>query len=43
MAGESPHRLGALNRCGVFYHDVGSGSPTNVMVTLITLEKIGKN
>jgi len=41
MTGESPHWLGALNRCGVFDHDVGSGSPIDVMVTLITLEKIG--
>jgi len=41
MVGKSPRRLGALNRRGVFDHDVGSGSPTDVMVTLITLVKIG--
>jgi len=41
MAGESPRRLGALNQHGVFDHDVGSGSPTDAMVTLISLEKIG--
>jgi len=41
MAGESPFWLGALNRRGVFYHDVGSGSPIDIMVTLITLVKIG--
>jgi len=28
MVGESPRRLGALNRRGVFDHDVGFGSPT---------------
>jgi len=41
MAGELLHRSGALNRSGVFDHDVDSGSPTDVMVTLITLVKIG--
>jgi len=39
MAGESPRRLGALNRRGVIHHDVGSRSPTGVMLTLITLVK----
>jgi len=41
MAGESPRQLGALNRRGVFDHDVDSSSSTDVMVTLITLVKIG--
>jgi len=39
--GEPPHRLWASNRRGVYQHEVGFRSPTNVMVTLIIWWKIG--
>jgi len=39
LVGESPRRLWASNRRGVYQHNVGFGGPTNVMVTLIIWSK----
>jgi len=35
MAVESPRRLEAYNRRGVYQHDLSSRSPTDVMIPLI--------